>query len=199
METQTARSQTFESLLAPLLDPAYGLAYSMVRNRADAEDLVQEAALRAFRAFDTFEQGTNFKAWFYRILTNCCYARHRTSRRRPELVDLDDASELYLFRQTRAVGMHDESNDPARMLMAKISGERVAEAIGAIPEEYRMVATLYFLEDYAYHEIAAVLEIPVGTVRSRLHRGRKLLQKALWKLAEEEGILPDLATAQVTT
>jgi RNA polymerase sigma-70 factor, ECF subfamily len=192
METSAVDHRVFEELLSPLLDPAFGLAFSMTRNSADAEDVVQEAAMRAFRAFDTFEQGTNFKAWFYRILTNCCYARHRTSKRRPEIVDLDDANELYLYRQTRTTGLHERSNDPASILMDRLSAERVAEAISMLPEEYQSVAMLYFLEDYSYQEIADALDIPVGTVRSRLHRGRRMLQKALWVIAKEEGIVSEL-------
>jgi len=194
----TTDHRVFEELLKPLLDPAYGLACSMTRNSADAEDVVQEAAMRAFRAFDTFEPGTNFKAWFYRILTNCCYARHRTSKRRPETVDLDDADELYLYRQTKAVGLHDRTNDPAALLMQRISTERVSQAISMLPEEYQAVAMLYFLEDYSYQEIAAMLDIPVGTVRSRLHRGRRMLQKALWSIAEEAGIVTELRNVQAT-
>ncbi len=192
MEQERANTQAFEQLLRPLLDKAYGLAYSMTRNAADAEDLVQEAALRAFRAFDTFEQGTNFKAWFYRILTNCVYAKNRTRKRRPETVDLDDANELYLYRQTREAGLHEKSNDPAKLLLEKINVERVAEAIAALPEEYQAAASLYFLEDASYQEIADVLGCPVGTVRSRLHRGRRMLQKALWTIAQEDGIISGL-------
>jgi RNA polymerase sigma-70 factor (ECF subfamily) len=188
----TASTRTLEELLEPLLDSAFGLAFALARNRADAEDLVQEAALRAFRAFDSFRPGSNFKAWFYRIVTNCFYARHRTSRRRPETVDLDDASELYLFRRTRAAGLHDQTNDPAGLLLGRIGMERIVDAIRSIPDEYRLVASLYFLEDYSYQDIADVLDCPIGTVRSRLHRGRRMLQKALWQMAEEQGIASEL-------
>jgi len=196
---ETDRTSAFEVLLRPLLDGAFGLAMTMTRNRADAEDAVQEAALRAFRAFDSFERGTNFKAWFYRILTNCVYARHRSAKRRPDAVELDDASELYLFRQTRAMGLHERSNDPARLLMSRIDAETVVEAIAAIPEEYRIVASLYFLEDCSYQEIADAVGCPVGTVRSRLHRGRRMLQRMLWAIARDEGILTELDEENVTT
>ncbi|MCI0433716.1 MAG: sigma-70 family RNA polymerase sigma factor [Gemmatimonadetes bacterium] len=201
METaaETDRASDFEELLQPLLDGAFGLAITMTRNRADAEDAVQEASLRAFRAFDTFERGTNFKAWYYRILTNCVYARHRTAKRRPEAVELDDASELYLFRQTRAMGLHERSNDPARILMGRIDGEMILDAIAAIPDEYRIVASLYFLEDYSYQEIADTVGCPVGTVRSRLHRGRRMLQRMLWAMARDAGILSSLEEENVTT
>lgn len=187
----------FEGLLRPLLDPAYALAYSMSRNAADAEDLVQEAAMRAFRAFHTFQRGTNFKAWFYRILTNCSYMRHRTAQRRPSTVGLDDAGDLYLYRQTRAAQLYEHANDPANALISRMSVERVTEAIAMLPEEYRAAASLYFLEDLSYQEIAELTACPVGTVRSRLHRGRRMLQKALWAIAEEEGII-DAIKSEVT-
>jgi RNA polymerase sigma-70 factor (ECF subfamily) len=182
----------FEDLLKPLLDQAYGMALTLARNTADAEDLVQEAALRAFRSFHTFEPGTNFKAWFYRILTNCWYARHRTSKRRPQTVDLDDVSELYMYRQTAAAGVYDRSTDPARVVLNKLDVEKVMDAMARLPEEYRVAASLYFLEEFSYAEIAEMLGVPIGTVRSRLHRGRRMLQKILWSIAEDEGIIADL-------
>jgi RNA polymerase sigma-70 factor (ECF subfamily) len=198
LTTETERTldavhKTFEGLLRPLLDPAYGMALTLARNSADAEDLVQEAALKAYRAFHSFEPGTNFKAWFYRILTNAWYARHRTSKRRPQTVDLDDVSELYMYRQTVASGIHEQSNDPARMVMDQLDVEQVTRAIQAIPEEYRVCASLYFLEEFTYAEIAEVLKCPIGTVRSRLHRGRRMLQKVLWRMAEDEGIIDRLS------
>lgn len=197
MATGTAKPAAFETLLGPVLDSAFGLAFSMARNSADAEDLVQEAALRAFRSFRTFTPGTNFKAWFYRILINCVYARHRTNKRQPETLGIDDTGDLYLYRHTRASGLHEQSNDPARLLMEKISAERVAQAISRLPEEYQATASLYFLEDYSYQEIADVLDCPVGTVRSRLHRGRRFLQRELWSIAEEKGIVANLTSGKV--
>lgn len=193
-----SRAEAFEQLLLPLLDPAYRLALSLTRDAADAEDVVQEAALRAFRAFDTFAQGTNFKAWFYRILTNCCFARHRSRVRSPELVDLEDAEKLYLFKRTREAGLHEQSADPAKALMEKLSLEKILEAMTKIPVEYSAVCALYFLEDCAYQEIADILGVPVGTVRSRLHRGRRILQKALWGLALESGIITHPGSRQAT-
>jgi RNA polymerase sigma-70 factor (ECF subfamily) len=197
VDPEAGRREAFEALLRPLLDKAYGVAVTMTRHRTDAEDLVQEAALRAYRAFDSFERGTNFKAWFYRILINCTYGRHRAMKRAPASVDLDDASELYLYRQTRAVGLHDRNNDPASLVLERLSAEKITEAIGQLPEEYAVVASLYFLEDYAYQEIADAIGCPVGTVRSRLHRGRRMLQRLLWATAREEGIISTLMEAPV--
>lgn len=196
---QGADRSRFEQLVRPVLEPAYRLARSLTHDAADAEDVVQEAALRAFRAFHTFEPGTNFRAWFYRIVTNCAYGRRRTQSRRPQTVTFDDAEALYLYSQTRAAGLHERTNDPAGLLLERIGAERIAEAIASIPEDYRATAALYFLEDYAYQDIAEVLEIPVGTVRSRLHRGRRMLQKALWRLAEEAGLIADLTRTQEQT
>ncbi len=184
----------FASLLEPLLAAAYGTALRFTRNHAEAEDLVQDAALLAYRGFGTFQRGSNFRAWFFRILTNAFYSRYRRQRRQGVEVELEDAPELYLYEQTEALGLHARSADPAAELMARLDAEAVGRAIDALPDEYRVAATLYFLQDLAYHEIAAILEVPVGTVRSRLHRGRRLLQQALWQVAEEGGIVRALAT-----
>lgn len=183
----------FQALLIDVLPTAYGYALRLTRNRADAEDLVQDTALRAFRAMHQFETGTNFKAWIFRILTRCFWANHRRRQRRPNTVDLDDTPDLYLYARSAEHGLPWQGEDPARTLIDRLGTERVSEAIGQLPEEYGVVCTLYFMEDFAYHEIADVLEVPVGTVRSRIHRGRKMLQKMLWYLAEESGIVTELA------
>lgn len=190
---QRARQAEFEALLQPLLAGAFGTALHLTRHRDDAEDLVQEAAVQAFRAFHTFRSGTNFKAWFYRILTNLFFHRYRQRRREPQVTQLEDAPDLYLYTRTKQAGLHAISEDPATLIMSKLSAEQVAAAIDGLPEEYRMAASLYFMEEFAYQEIAEILDCPVGTVRSRLHRGRKLLQKALWTIAEEAGIVAELS------
>lgn len=185
----TGVQPTFEELLAPVLDPAYGAALHMCRNSTDAEDLVQEAALQAFKAFHQFEPGTKFKAWFFRIMTNLFYYKYRKKKREPQTVELEDAPDLYLYVQTSVLGLHSGNLDPAESILGKLGEEHVRDAISALPEEFRVVAALYFVEDFSYEEIALVLNKPVGTVRSRLHRGRKMLQKALWQVAEDEGIV----------
>ncbi len=185
----------FEALLSPLLDSAYGTALRFTRNRSDAEDLVQEAALLAFRGFKSFERGSNFRGWFFRILTNCFYSKYRKRKRQGTEVELDDTPELYMYCQTAAQGLHAQTEDPASLLMSRMATEQVTAAIDSLPEEYRIVATLYFVQDFAYQEIAEVVGVPVGTIRSRLHRGRRLLQKALWTIAEERGIVSTLTDA----
>jgi RNA polymerase sigma-70 factor (ECF subfamily) len=186
-------SSSFEQLLAPILGAAYGTALHMTRHKDDAEDLVQEAAVRAFRSFHTFEPGTNFKAWFFRILTNLYLNQYRQKQRAPEMVNLDDAPDLYLYSHTVAEGLHSRSTDPATLVLRKLDAEHVAAAIAALPEEFRTVCALYFREEFAYQEIAQILDCPLGTVRSRLHRGRKALQRELWHIAQEQGITAALA------
>jgi RNA polymerase sigma-70 factor, ECF subfamily len=185
----------FESYLTPILTAAYGTALHLTRHGDDAQDLVQEAALQAFRAFDSFQEGTNFKAWFFRILTNLFINAYRRRQRAPEvdtLSDLEDAPALYLFRRTRETGMHAWSSDPAALVLEKLDAEQICRAIAALPEDYRVVSALYFMEEFSYQEIAEMVGCPVGTVRSRLHRGRRMLQKALWSIAEQQGIIAAL-------
>jgi RNA polymerase sigma-70 factor, ECF subfamily len=190
-----ATAPSFEALLAPVLDSAFGTALRFTRNRADAEDLVQEAALLACRGFGTFEQGSNFRAWFFRVLTNCFYSSYRKRKRQGTEVELEDGPELFLYSQTAAMGLHSRTDDPAGAVMDRLETEHIETAIGALPVEYRVAAALYFMQDFSYQEIAQVLDVPVGTVRSRLHRGRRLLQKALWQVAEERGIIGALSRA----
>lgn len=180
---------TFESLFAAVVNSAFGVAVRLTRNHADAEDLVQEAALHAFRGFDSFEPGSNFRAWFLRILTNCYFAKRRREKSRPVTSDLDDTPDLYLYARSGQAGFPVQGPDPAALLLDKLGTERVVAAIDSLPEEYRVVSTLYFMEDLSYEEIAGIVQCPVGTVRSRLHRGRKMLQKALWAIAQEDGIV----------
>lgn len=181
----------FERALADIVAPAFGYALRLTRNRADAEDLVQEAALLACRGRDGFQAGTNFKAWFFRIVTTCFWGKHRHDSRRPTTVDLDDAPVLHLYQRSAEVGLPLTGENPSSVLFDRLGTERVSDALAALPEEFGVVCTLYFMEDFAYHEIAEVLGVPVGTVRSRLHRGRKLLQKALWQVALDAGIIGD--------
>jgi RNA polymerase sigma-70 factor, ECF subfamily len=180
---------TFEALFAGVVNSAFGVAMRLTRNQADAEDLVQEAAFLAYRGFGSFETGTNFRAWFLKILTNCYYSKRRREKSRPVTSDLDDTPDLYLYARSGQAGFPTQGADPAAELLEKLGTERIVAAMARLPEEYRVVATLYFMDDLTYEEIARVQECPVGTVRSRLHRSRKMLQKALWQVAEEDGIV----------
>ncbi len=172
----------FEAQLESVLDVAYRTAYHLTRNQADAEDVVQEAALNACRHRQGFERGTNFKAWFLRIVTNVFYSRCRLASTARESVSLDAAEEPRRFTRTIVGGA-----DPAESFLDRLDAELVSRAIADLPLEYRVVTTLYLVDDMAYQDIAGLLEIPVGTVRSRLHRGRRQLQHALWAMAAERG------------
>jgi RNA polymerase sigma-70 factor (ECF subfamily) len=191
------QTEIFQELLEPVLGPAFGLALTMTADPVDAEDLVQEAALLAFRGFHTFQQGTNFRAWFMRILTNAHLGNKRKEKRRPNPVELDDVPDHYLFERSTETGLGSQSEDPVEGLLRRLDVDQVNRAIQDLPDEFRSVAALYFMEDLSYPEIAEMMDIPVGTVRSRLHRARKVLQRDLWELAEEEGIVPrDAAEAE---
>jgi RNA polymerase sigma-70 factor (ECF subfamily) len=185
----TTVQMEFEELLSPILPMAYGTAVRLSGDRTEAEDLIQDAALLAYRAFASFERGTNFKAWFFRILTNAFYSRYRKDKHEKANFSTEDVPALYLYNKTAEAGLHGRDSDPASAIMDKLDTEQVSAALKELPEEYRLVATLYFIEDFSYQQIAEVLECPVGTVRSRLHRGRRMLQKALWDLAVERGIV----------
>ena len=194
----TLSADDFQASLVEVLPALYRYAFRLTRNRADAEDLVQDSALRAFRAMEQFEPGSNFKAWIFKIVTRGFWANHRRRQRRPTTVDFDDTPDLYLYARSAENGLQWQGEDPARSLIDRLGAERVAEAIAQLPQEYGVVCTLCFMEDFAYHEVAEVLEVPVGTVRSRLHRGRKMLQKALWYLAQEAGIVNELSKRGAT-
>ena len=183
---------TFSSLLEPVLASALKTATFLTRNSEDAEGLTQDAAIQAFRSFAQFEQGTNFKAWFLKIQHNCFLNRLRHDSRRPQTVQVEDdetIDNLYLWEQTRGIGMHKGGGDPAGALLDRLDSVQIAAALRALPPEFRAVATLYFVEELPYDQIAQVVDCPLNTVRSRLHRGRRLLQKALWDLARERGLV----------
>lgn len=190
-------ADSLEQLLRPLLPKAYGVALNLTRNRADAEDLVQDAALHALRGVGTFQAGSNFKAWFFRILYNCFYSSYRRRAADRGSHGLEEASEHYLLLRAAESGA-DMGGDPVADTLGRLQSEQVAAALQLLPEEYRAVCTLYFIDDVAYQEIADVLGIPVGTVRSRLHRGRRMLQKQLWELALDQGLVaaPMATTAE---
>ncbi len=188
----------FKSLLEPVLEPAYRTAYHLTRNEADAEELVQEAAFLAFKGFGRFKPGTNFNAWFFTILRNRFISTYRKKQREIKTVELEDAPELYMYTKSMESGLSAQTSEPAKYVIEQLDAEQVATALSELPMEFREAATLYFSQDMSYHDIAEVLGVPVGTVRSRLHRGRKLLQRKLWHLAEDYGLVPQSGAAEGT-
>ncbi|MGD2044289.1 MAG: sigma-70 family RNA polymerase sigma factor [Acidimicrobiia bacterium] len=169
----------------------YSAAMRMARNPADAEDLVQETYLKAYRAYDTFQEGTNLKAWLYRILTNTYINKYRKDTRRPDEVDLGDVEDLYLYRRLGSEDTAEVSRTTEDRVLDGLVESDVKAAVEELPENFRMPVLLADLEGFSYKEIAEILDIPIGTVMSRLHRGRKAMQKRLWEFARQRGLLPD--------
>jgi RNA polymerase sigma-70 factor (ECF subfamily) len=168
----------------------YSAALRMTRNPADAEDVVQETYLKAYRGYDSFQEGTNLKAWLYRILTNTYINKYRKAQRRPSEVELGELQDLYLYKRLGEQSGAAESAE--RTALDMFVDEDIIEAIEALPENFRMPVIYADVEGFTYKEIADILDIPIGTVMSRLHRGRKALQRRLWDLAVEHGLVePD--------
>ena len=163
----------------------YSAALRMTRNPSDAEDLVQETYLKAYRSFGGFEQGTNLRAWLYRILTNSFINTYRSKKRRPDETELDEIEDLYLYRRLGGLEAVAASRSAEDELMDWFTDSDVKAAIESLPDRYRIPVLLADVEGFSYKEIAEMLEIPIGTVMSRLHRGRKALQKELYDFALE--------------
>ena len=176
----------FEADAMQFAPQLYSAALRMTRNPADAEDVVQETFLKAYRAYGSFQAGTNLKAWLYRILTNTYINRYRKAQRRPSEVELGELQDLYLFRRLGEQSGASESAESE--VLEQFVDSDVIEALESLPDNFRMPVLLADVEGFAYKEIAEMLDIPIGTVMSRLHRGRKALQKKLWHVAEERGI-----------
>ncbi len=166
----------------------YSGALRMTRNGADAEDLVQETYLRAYRSYASFEAGTNLRAWLFRILTNTFINSYRAKQRRPIETDLADVEDLYMYR--RIGGLNAAAVSAEDQLFELFTDDEVKAALESLPENFRLPVLLADVEDFSYKEIAEILDIPIGTVMSRLHRGRKAMQKRLTEFAQRRGLLP---------
>jgi RNA polymerase sigma-70 factor (ECF subfamily) len=184
--SHVADQARFEEDAMQFAGQLYSAALRMTRNPADAEDVVQETFLKAYRAYDTFQAGTNLKAWLYRILTNTYINRYRKQQRRPSEVELGELQDLYLYRRLGdPSGATESAEDTA---LDRFVDNDIKAALESLPEHFRMPVLLADVDEFSYKEIAEILDIPIGTVMSRLHRGRKALQKKLWSLAEERGM-----------
>jgi RNA polymerase sigma-70 factor (ECF subfamily) len=178
----------FEREVLPHLDALYGTAIRLTRNERDAEDLVQDALLRAYRFWHRFEQGTNCKAWLYKILTNTFITRYHKRRRETE-VALAAATEEAVTQDILAREVSHAARDPEGALASRMLSDDVQRALDAIPEDFRLAVLLCDVEEFSYKEIAEIMACPVGTVMSRLYRGRRLLMRALHDYAVEQGII----------
>jgi RNA polymerase sigma-70 factor, ECF subfamily len=178
----------FEAEALPLLPGLYSSAFRLTRNAADAEDLVQETFLRAYRGFHQFEPGTNLKAWLYRILTNTFINSYRKKQREPQTDSLDETEDWYLYSR-----MAERGTEPSAetSVIEALPDEDVQEALSSLPEQFRIAVLLADVEGFSYKEIAEITGVPIGTVMSRLHRGRKALEKRLWDVVRERGLVKD--------
>jgi RNA polymerase sigma-70 factor (ECF subfamily) len=179
----------------------YSAALRMTRNASDAEDLVQETYLKAYRGFGGYKEGTNLKAWLYRILTNTFINSYRAKKRRPDETELDEVEDLYLYRRLGGLEAAQAGRSAEDELMDWFTDTEVKDAIEHLPENFRLAVLLADVEGFSYKEIAEILDIPIGTVMSRLHRGRKALQKELYEYALQRGLtdrLPEPGGAGAT-
>jgi RNA polymerase sigma-70 factor, ECF subfamily len=184
-----ALRERFERDVLPLLDSLYGAALRMTRNPADAEDLLQDTYLRAYRGFAGFKEGTNLKAWLYRILTNSFINTYRKRQREPQMVEgPDDVEEWYLYDRLGGRSVEESAEDE---VLDRMPDEDVKRALESLPENFRLPVLLADVEGFSYKEIAEIMDTPIGTVMSRLHRGRKALERALWETARERGLVDD--------
>jgi RNA polymerase sigma-70 factor (ECF subfamily) len=178
----------FEAQALPHMDALLRTALRMTKNEGDADDLVQEAFFKAYRFWDKFEQGSNCRAWLFKIMTNIFINNYRAKAWTPQTVDLEDVDDDFLFGQLSALG---PSENPEQHFFNKVFDDDVKKAIEELPEDFRLVIVLSFLEGFSYQEIADIVGLNIGTVKSRLHRGRKLLQRSLWQYAIKNGFVKE--------
>ena len=167
----------FEALLTPWLDPLYASALRLTRNERNAEDLVQDTVMRAWRFFEKFEKGTNFRAWIFKILTNTFINSYRRNTRERSLQD--ESERQSVEARFFSAELTEQTQNPEEYLLNRVMSQDVLVAIDTLSIDFRMVVILADLQEFSYKEIAEILDIPVGTVMSRLFRGRKQLQKIL--------------------
>ena len=178
----------FEREVVPVLPGLFSAALRMTRNRQDAEDLLQDTYLRAFRGFAAFEEGSNLRGWLYRIMTNAFINTYRKRQREVVTVPDEETPDWWLFEK---LGEASAAPSAESAVLDRLPSADVQRALEELPETFRIPVLLADVEGFSYREIADMLEIPIGTVMSRLHRGRKALHRALWKSVEERGLVED--------
>lgn len=193
-----ASQDTFMNDVSEYLDSMYSTALRLTKKPQDAQDLVQETLLKAYRAYANFQEGTNLKAWLFRILTNSYINIYRYKKRRPREVDVDNSDTMFLYHKLRGSEAADVTESVEDSFLETITDEDISQAVQDLPDQYKEVVLLADIEGLSYAEIAEILEIPPGTVMSRLHRGRKALQKALWDYALTHNLVPSEKTPELT-
>ena len=174
----------------------FSTAMRMTRNRSDAEDLVQETFIKAWRSFATYQQGTNLRAWLFRIMTNTYINKYNAQQRKPTETELDDVEELFLYKRLGAVDQSQLSQSAEDQMLSLFTDDEVKKALEELPEQFRIPVLMSDVEGFSYKEIAEILEIPLGTVMSRLHRGRKAMQKMLYEYAKGRGLINEALLPQ---
>lgn len=193
--TDDERREAFVRDALPYLDQLYSAALRYTRNPADAEDLVQEAFAKAYGAFHQFQPGTNLRAWLYRILTNTYINSYRKQQRQPQQVSADadwdgESGDFSLYDR-----IAEATQAPAEVeVLRHLADDQVKQALADLPDQFRMAVYLADVEGFSYAEIAEIMGTPIGTVMSRLHRGRAALQKALYDYADQRGLVPSTDT-----
>jgi len=179
------RQLEFEAEATPHMDLLYNFALRTTGNPDDARDLLQETFLKAYRFWDKYEKGTNIRAWLFRIMKNSYINRYRKETREPGMVDYGDVENFYDSIRAEST----DTNDLQEKIFGNILSDEVTEALQSLPEDFRTVVILSDIEGLSYEEIAEFLNCPIGTVRSRLHRGRKILQTQLFEYARQHGLI----------
>lgn len=169
----------------------FSTALRMTRNRADAEDLVQETFIKAWRSYGTFQEGTNLRAWLFRIMTNTFINKYNAQQRRPQETEMDEVEELFLFRRLGAFDQSKMAQSAEDQMLELFTDDEVKGALEELPEMFRLPVLLSDVDGFSYKEIAEMLDVPIGTVMSRLHRGRKMMQKLLYLYAKERGLVDE--------
>lgn len=188
-----ADQHTFADDAMPFAPQLFGTALRMTRNRADAEDLVQDTMLKAFKSYRSFEAGTNLRAWLFRILTNTFINSYNAKKVRPREEDLGDLPDLFLYRHVSQMSDKVKGKSAEDAVFDLFTDDEVRTALEELPESFLLPILLADIQEFSYQEIADMLDIPIGTVMSRLHRGRKALQKSLVSFATERGLIDAIA------